>query len=102
MDNRHPVDELAEIRAERRRLGEREAALRSQLLMPNADLVGDDYFAHVHQFEREELSRAALEQRFGTAAVAACVRIVNYKIVALSRRARQRRAPAHVDAVEAP
>src|SRR6266704_459066 len=94
MGNRHPVDELAEIRAERRRLGEREEALRLQLLLAGADLEGDEHVASVHEFEREELDRDALEQRFGKAMVAACVRIVSYRIVSLSRRARQRRAPA--------
>jgi hypothetical protein len=60
MPNRHPVDELAEIRAERRRLAEREAALRVQLLASGADLEGDEYSASVREFEREELSRPSL------------------------------------------
>jgi hypothetical protein len=98
MVNCHPVDELAEIRAERRRLAEREDVLRRQLLEPGADLEGDNYQAHIHRFEREELNRAALERRFGEAAVAACLRPVRYKIVALNRRAHQRTAPAPVDA----
>jgi hypothetical protein len=93
MVNRHPVDELAEIRAERRRLAEREDVLRRQLLEPGADLEGDAYCAHIHRFEREELNRAALERRFGEAAVAACLRPVRYQIVAVNRRA----APALVD-----
>ena len=56
----------------------------------------------IHEFERGELDRAALERSFGKAAVAVCVRTIRYKIIALSRRTRQRRAPAQVDAVEAP
>jgi hypothetical protein len=38
--NRHPVDELADVRAERRRLEEREAELRNVLLAHGADLDG--------------------------------------------------------------
>jgi hypothetical protein len=98
MENRHPVDELAEIRAERRQLGERENALRLRLLMSGADLIGDEHVAQVLEFEREELDRLALEQRFGKAAVAACVNRMNYKIVSLSKRARPRRVPAEDEA----
>jgi hypothetical protein len=100
MENRHPVDELAGIRAEKRRLSERENALRVRLLMTGADLVGDEHMAQVLEFEREELDRGALEQRFGKTAVTACVHRVAYKIVSLSRRARQRRAPTQVEAIE--
>jgi hypothetical protein len=100
MENRHPVDELAEIRAEKRRLSERENALRMRLLMTGADLVGDEQIAQVLEFERKELDRSALEQRFGKAAVAACVHRVAYKIVSLSKRTRQRRAPTQVGAIE--
>jgi hypothetical protein len=100
MENRHPVDELAEIRAERRRLAEREEALRMQLLLTDADLEGDEYRAYVHAFERRELDRALLEQHFGKAVVAGCERVISYRIVALNKRTRQRRAPAPADAVE--
>jgi hypothetical protein len=101
MENRHPVDELAEIRAERRRLAERENALRARLLMAGADLEGDEYRASICEFERGELDRDALERSFGKAAVAVCVRTTRYKIISLSKRARPRRAPAQVDTVEA-
>jgi hypothetical protein len=40
MENRHPVNELAEIRAERRRLTTRETALRVRLLKSGANLRG--------------------------------------------------------------
>jgi hypothetical protein len=99
MQNRHPVDELAEIRAEKRRLSERENALRIRLLMTGADLVGDEHLAQVLDFEREELDRDALEQRFGKTAVAACVNRVNHKIISLSKRARPRRAPTQFEAL---
>jgi hypothetical protein len=57
MENHHPVDELTEIRAERRRLAERESALRLQLLASGADFEGDEHVASVQEFKREELDR---------------------------------------------
>jgi hypothetical protein len=102
MPNRHPVDELAEIRTERRRLAERESALRARLLVAGADLEGDEHRASVCEFERGELDRDALEQSFGKAAVAVCVRTTRYKIISLTKRPRPRRAPVQVEAVEAP
>jgi hypothetical protein len=103
MENRHPVDELAAIREERRRLAEREQILRMRLLKPGADLVGEGYVASVSSFERAELDRAKLEAHFGSAIVAACEKTTTYKIVSLCKRARQWKAPARVnDVVEAP
>jgi hypothetical protein len=101
MGNRHPVDELAEIRAERRRLEMRELALRNRILRGDVDLDGDDYRAKVASFERAYLDRAKLEQRFGRAAVTECTRTVGYQVISLSRRKRTRTAePA--DAAEVP
>jgi hypothetical protein len=45
--NRHLVDQLADTRAERKRLDEREASLRRALLVPGADLNGDEHVARV-------------------------------------------------------
>ena len=47
MTNRHPVDELADVRAERRRVEEREKELRRALLAEGASLVGDAWAASV-------------------------------------------------------
>jgi hypothetical protein len=98
MENRHPVDELAEIRAERRKLAEHEEALRVRLLRSNADLVGQDYEARVQIFERMELNRSALEARFGTAQVRACEQVVAHRIISLTKRPpRRQKAPAPHD-----
>jgi hypothetical protein len=101
MGNRHPVDELAEIRAERRRLELRELALRNRILRGDVDLDGDDYRAKVASFERAYLDRAKLEQRFGRAAVAECTRTVGYQVISLSRRKRTRTTKL-ADAAEVP
>jgi hypothetical protein len=70
--NRHPADELADIRAELRRLRIREAELREILLADDADLKGDDYCAQIVQQQYRRLSRQRLEHRFGVEAVAEC------------------------------
>jgi hypothetical protein len=70
--NRHPVDELADIRAERRRIEEREAELRNILLADGADLHGHDYRARITTIRQRRLNRDLLEQRFGPEAVAEC------------------------------
>jgi hypothetical protein len=101
MGNRHPVDQLAEIRAEKRRLSERENALRVRLLMTGADLLGDEHMAAVTTFTRPEINQRLLEQCFGRAAVAACTQTVEYRVVTLRKRDRQRRAPTQIEAVEA-
>jgi hypothetical protein len=45
--NRHPVDELHDIRAEIRALEEREAQLRAKLLAGECGLVGDSFIAQI-------------------------------------------------------
>ena len=101
MGNRHPVDELAEIRVERRRLGMRELALRNRILRGDVDLNGEEHRAEIKAFEREELDRAKLEQRFGRAAVAECTRTVEYQVISLSRRKRTRTTKL-ADVIEVP
>jgi hypothetical protein len=48
--NRHPADELADVRAGLKRLQEREGELRALLLAKNADLVGDEYSAEIRSW----------------------------------------------------
>jgi hypothetical protein len=72
LPNRHPVDELADIRAERRRLDEREAQIRAALLAGGASLVGNEYTATVAAEQQRRLNHQLLEQRFGPEAVNQC------------------------------
>jgi hypothetical protein len=58
MTNRHPVDELADIRAVRRRIDTREAELRDILLADGADLNGDDYRARISKTTPRYLNRS--------------------------------------------
>ena len=52
--NRHPVDQLADVRAEMAALKAIEERLREALMAPRADLVGED---HIAQIKRSEVSR---------------------------------------------
>jgi hypothetical protein len=57
--NRHPADELADVRAEIRRLQEREEALRAHLLEHPEDRIGDDYTVSISSQSRKHVDQAA-------------------------------------------
>jgi hypothetical protein len=63
MRNRHPADELADIRAEVRRLETHANTLRAYLLENPDDRVGDDYIADasIRQYRRVDLDALADE-----------------------------------------
>jgi hypothetical protein len=63
--NRHPADELAEVRPMLAALKAREAELRQRLLTGN-DLRGDGWRAHVQIQSRERLDVAAVKQHFAS------------------------------------
>jgi hypothetical protein len=81
--NRHPVDELADIRVEIARLKNRETELREELLADGADLEGDSYRARIVEAEQSYPDRARLEQRFGAKAVAECCKHIPVTYVSL-------------------
>ena len=55
--NRHPADELHEVREEMRNLEKRAAKLRSDLLMmPECERRGEDYHANVATYEQNRLN----------------------------------------------
>ena len=70
--NRHPVDELADVRAEIKNLQARESKLRETLLADDADLSGGEHFARIDVTKQKRLERKLLEKRFGKEAVAEC------------------------------
>jgi hypothetical protein len=65
MSNRHPVDQLGDVRAEIRRLQEREEALRLQVIEGKCSLVGDEYRARIKQQSSNRLDLYALRKHFG-------------------------------------
>ena len=65
MSNRHPVDELADVRAEVRRLKAREDEPRELILSGRCDPVGDQHEATVREAEAERIDTAALKRELG-------------------------------------
>jgi hypothetical protein len=63
--NRHPADELADIRAQIVCLKARENELRHALLSDGVNLRGDEWRATVRLQSRECLDVAAVKQYFG-------------------------------------
>jgi hypothetical protein len=84
--NRHPVDELADLRATRKRLDDREAELRTILLAAGADLYGSDHTARIVTAEQRRLSRKLLKERFGPNAITQCSEAVTIVYIHLENR----------------
>lgn len=65
MSNRHPVDRLADIRAELRELKEREEQLRNEILKGECELWGDEFEACIVRAEQERISLKAIRRKMG-------------------------------------
>jgi hypothetical protein len=68
MSNRHPVDRLADVRAEMRELKEREEKLRNEILegeRGECDLSGDEFEACIVHSEQERVSIDAIRRKMG-------------------------------------
>jgi hypothetical protein len=62
---RHPVDELADIRAQTRALAEREANIRGAILLGECGREGNEYRAFIATYWHERLDKRALRRHFG-------------------------------------
>jgi hypothetical protein len=65
MQNRHPVDELADVRAEIRRLTEREQELRTYVLEHPHDRLGQEHVATLGEQQRKQIDLRALSDEVG-------------------------------------
>ncbi len=63
--NRHPVDELADVRAEIKKLEAREAELKVILTSDGCNLDGDEFEATVSHVASERIDTAAIRKHFG-------------------------------------
>jgi hypothetical protein len=63
--NRHPADELADVRAELRRLEDREQKLRAYLLEHPDDRIGAEHVASVGEQQRKRVDLKALADEIG-------------------------------------
>jgi hypothetical protein len=84
--NRHPADQLADVRAEIKALETREQQLRGQLLATAHDRIGDEWVAEVQNCEQRRLDAQACIRRFGTAALAPYFSITRFPVVKLRPR----------------
>jgi hypothetical protein len=66
-DNRHPADQLSDVRARIKELEQEEAGLRSYLLRHPDDLVGSEYVAIVTY--KRVLDMESLRQEVGDAVI---------------------------------
>jgi hypothetical protein len=93
-NNRHPADELADVRAEIKRLEARESKLREVLCMPDADLIGDEYSAAVRAWRpRKPLGYEQAVARFGETIAEECCPRVDRIAVYLHQRTGRRTLP---------
>jgi hypothetical protein len=70
MSNRHPADQIADVRQRIGVLKKQEAGLRKILInATEADRVGDEWIARVSEQKKRLLDREGLERQFGTDAI---------------------------------
>ncbi len=86
LTNRHPVDQLADVRAEIKHLQAVEETLREALLKFDADLSGSEYYARIVSQTRSTPDRKLLDARFGHDAVEACCKHPTFQTIKLIRR----------------
>jgi hypothetical protein len=86
MSNRHVVDQLADTRAEIKRLQDEEAYLKQQLEQPGANLQGDEYEAHVERKSSSRLDRKKFEAKYGRNALDGLMSSSEFTTIKLWRR----------------
>jgi len=84
--NRHPVDQLADVRAEIAKLKEREDALREMILSGECQLFGDDFRADVSTTTSERVDTKALRKALGDKALAPYLKPSTVRTVRLKPR----------------
>jgi hypothetical protein len=65
MSNRHPVDELAELRSTIKTLEKRAEALRADIIAGRCSREGDEHLATIRQQQSTWVNQTALKHHFG-------------------------------------
>src|SRR5262245_319434 len=63
--NRHPVDELGDVREQMKLFEQREKDLREHILTHSEDLVGDEFAAYIQTQNRSQVDMKRLKQHVG-------------------------------------
>jgi len=84
--NRHPVDELADIRATIRHLQEREGNLRAAILAGACSLTGDQHLATVTTQSTQRFDKAAAIRALGMERLRPFMSEAEFKIVKVRAR----------------
>lgn len=85
MTNRHLIDQLADLRKEKKFLSDHEDELREKILQSD-DLIGDEHFATLKTAITRRPDRALLEARFGKQAVEQCCKDVTTTTIRIVKR----------------
>jgi hypothetical protein len=88
MQNRHPADELSDVRSEIKRLEDREEELRAYLLEHPNDRKGVDYEVLIGTQQRKRVDLRALADEIGASLLARFTRYISVAIVKLRERER--------------
>jgi len=83
--NRHPVDQLGDIRQQIKTLQEREQVLREELFA-TGDLIGDEFEAEIRHSAQQRLNDQAAIKLFGRVTLAPFLRRIEFDVVRLRRR----------------
>jgi hypothetical protein len=86
MQNRHPVDRLADVRVEIKRLETEEAKLRSYLLEHPQDRIGEEHVAVIGLQSRRRVDLKALADEVGASILARFTTFRSAMIVRLQQR----------------
>jgi transcription elongation GreA/GreB family factor len=74
LPNRHPVDELADLRKQNRQIEQRIEELRELIISGACDLIGDEHTATLKVRTGQRVNIRELQRAFGAKAVAPFVR----------------------------
>ena len=84
--NRHPIDELSDVRSEMKRLKAREDELRSVILGGECGLAGDQFNASITLSQQNKMDMDAVRKALGAELVKAMTKSVPIRVIKLSER----------------
>lgn len=84
--NRHPVDELADIRDAIKRLKDREDEIRKLIIEGSCSSLGDQYSATIQTTSSERVDTKALREKLTSAELSKFLKVTMSTVVKVSKR----------------